>query len=55
MKQELAEPLTEQEKVKQVVPCQLKKKPNCPCSMICAFKNGCPVYYVDEHNNPLIR
>jgi len=38
-----------------VVPCQLRKKPNCPCSLICAFENGCPVYYSDEHDNPIVQ
>lgn len=38
----------------QVEPCQLHKVSNRPCSIICAFENKYPVYYVDEHEQPLI-
>lgn len=44
-----------QEKTEKIIPCQLGKKPNCPCSLICAFENNCPVYYVNEHNGPIFK
>lgn len=26
-----------------------------PCTLLCALKSGCPVYYVDEYENMVIK
>lgn len=39
-------------------PCQLKKlwgSGRIACSAYCAFINGCPIIYIDSHDQPLIK
>lgn len=26
-----------------------------PCNMLCALQSGCPVFYVDEHENIIMK
>lgn len=39
----------------QMIPCQLGKVSNRPCTMMCAFEHGCPVMYIDSHDFPIVR
>ena len=39
----------------QVIPCQLEKLSNRPCSMICALTYGCPVMSIDSHDTPIVK
>jgi hypothetical protein len=36
--------------------CQLKKlRGEFSCSLFCALVNDCPVFYIDEHEGPIIK
>lgn len=39
----------------QEIPCQLGIVSNRPCSILCAFEHGCPVFNLDSHDLPLIK
>jgi hypothetical protein len=54
MKQEL---ITVADTEKPLNPCQLKKiwgSAKVSCSFDCAFDHDCPIYYCDEHEQPVI-
>jgi hypothetical protein len=46
------------EKEKPLDPCQLKKlwgSGHISCSFDCAISQDCPIFYIDEHNQPIIK